>query len=194
MTSSKKFVVDFRIFPKSGEKRLPVGIAMRQNLRFEKMVCDFGDESQHKINQLIINHVYRKVGTFSGNVKVFEKKYDKKAKQKISFKISVKKPHKTKFIRVVGLKDEHAIAFQNKKSSLEVVIPKLSTSAIKDITWRFGDGNEKSSYRTRKINYVYKKAGQYTVTVKVTATDGRTDSKSCKIMVLSKNFHLKSRE
>ena len=194
MASGKKFVVDFRIFPKSGEKRLSVGIAMRQNLRFGKIVCDFGDKSKHKINRLVINHVYRKIGTFSGKVEVFEKKYEKESKQKIPFRVHVTKSSKIKFIRKVGLKSEHAIAYQNKKTPFEVVIPSLSTSAIKDVTWKFGDGNKKSSYRTRKINYTYKKAGQYTVTVKVTASDGRTDSKYCKIMVLSKNFHLKPRK
>ena len=75
MVSGKKFVVDFRIFPKVGEKRLPVGIAMRQNLKFGKIVCDFGDGSLRKVNRLVINHVYQKVGTFSGKVEVFEKKY-----------------------------------------------------------------------------------------------------------------------
>jgi len=195
MVSGKKFVSDFRIFPKTGEKRLPVGIAMRQNLKFGKIVCDFGDGSNRKINRLIINHVYRKIGTFSGKIGVFEKKYDKEPKQKIPFTVRVTKPSKIKFISKVGLKSEHAITFQNKKAPFKVVIPNLTNSATKDITWKFGDGKEESSYRTRKINHTYKKAGQYTVTVVVKSSgDNRTDSKTCKIMVLSKNFHLKPRK
>lgn len=187
----KKFVTDFSIFPTTGEKRLPVGIAMRQNHRFYRLVCDFGDGSQHKVNQLVMSHVYQKIGTINGSIQVYENRIDKEPQQKIKFKVKVTKPSKIKFISKVGLKSENAIAYLNKKTPFKVSIPNLTTSAIKDITWRFGDGKDESSYKTRGIDHVYKKAGNYNVTVKVTAVDKRTDSKTCKIMVLPKNFHLK---
>lgn len=189
MSSGKKFVTDFRIFPTTGEKRLPVGIAMRLKHRFKRLVCDLGDGSKNKINQLVINHVYQKVGTFNGTVRVYERRTTEEPQQEIKFKVKVTKPSRTKFISKVGLKSEHAIAYQNKKTPFEVNVTRLTGHAVKDVTWKFGDGKEESSYRTQKINHTYRKAGYYTVTVKVTTVGKRTDSKSCKIMVLPKNFH-----
>lgn len=162
---------------------------MHRNYRFKRLVCDLGDGSKNKINQLVINHVYQKVGTFNGTVRVYERRTREEPQQEIKFKVKVTKPLRTKFISKVGLKSEHAIAYQNKKTPFKVVIPNLVPAASKDIMWKFGDGKEESSYKTRGINHVYKKASNYTVTVKVTTVGKRTDSKSCKIMVLPQNFH-----
>lgn len=163
---------------------------MRQNHRFKRLVCDFGDVSQHKVNQLVMNHVYQKVGIFNGTVRVYERRINEEPQQEIKFKVKVTKPSRTKFIRKVGLKSEHAIAYQNKKTPFKVAV---TNRAVKDVTWKFGDGKEESSYRTFGINHTYRKASYYTVTVKVTPIGKKTDSKSCKIMVLSKNFHLRPR-
>lgn len=184
MSTKKKLVTDFDIYPTEGEKPLPVGISMRRITKFEKLICDFGDKTEPKHDNLVINHVYRDAGIFCVKVQVYQNKSDDKPQQEIECMVKVDEPLETKIIDTVGLENYTATSFQNKPTSFHVVIPKLTTASIEDISWDFGDGTTESGKKSYKINHTYRNAGCYNVTVKVRTVDKRTDSKSCQIMIV----------
>lgn len=201
MYSEKEMVKDFQIWPPAGDKRLPVGIAMRRKSNYKKLICDFGDKSTPEKDKLVINYVYKKVGIFDGKIQVYENELDEKPKQEIPFTVTVKEPPEIKFIGTVGLKKERAIAYEDQVVQFVMTHPRIPNSAaFDDISWDFGNREHRSSGKIPNIAYKYKKAECYTVTVtaKMKRFDPErgevvieTDSKSCHIMVLPKSYSLK---
>lgn len=156
MSPKKKLVMDFDIYPTEGEKPLPVGISMRRIARFEKLICDFGDKTEPKQDNLIMDHVYRDAGIFCVKVQVYQKKSDDKPQQEIECIVKVDEPSETKIIDTVGLKNYCATSLQNELTSFQVTIPKLSPASIEDISWDFGDRTTESSKKSYKINHTYR--------------------------------------
>lgn len=186
------------MYPNEGEKRLPVGIALRRSSDFEKLVCDFGDGTLPISNELIIDHVYESAGTFHGSIMVFKKRLDNAPTQTIEFTVKVRAPSEPNLVGSVGLSGDKAVFYKNQKVQFDMTHPTVpNAAAFNEISWDFGDGSSISGKSTH-VDHRYQRAGKYTATVTVTMDKfdterGRrvtiTDSKSCSFLVLPDDYY-----
>lgn len=190
MSTSEDVIINFDVWPDSGEAPLPVALFARVNREHGIVKRIWTLENGKKVREEnfseIISYDYREPGTFKDNlsIKLMSRGGDPGGSR--DFTITVTNPEPHPLIKDVGQNNRKGHANQNEEVGFDVHVPAVVPAAIEDMIWNFGDEIVESSGKANDIKHTYKEPGNYTGKVTVKTIDGRNDSKPFYIMILSK--------